>query len=166
MGLQKTNPDYSWEEILVLETSIDDMNPEFYPYVLEMVMSRGALDAYLQPVIMKKGRPGLLLTVLARPRDQDSLLAAIFAETTTLGIRVRREKRVYLARGSITVTTKYGPIRVKVACTGGHPIPGRFKPEYEDCRARAGQHGVPLPVVYNEALLAAEKYGHNKEGGE
>lgn len=148
---------YHWEEITVLETAVDDMNPEFHPYVVEKLLAAGALDAYLQPIIMKKGRPGVLLTVLARPRDADHLLAVIFTETSTLGVRVRTEKRACLARSFLTAQTEYGPVRVKIAYTGDNNTPVRYSPEYEDCRARALERGVPLREVFRAALRVAEK---------
>lgn len=151
------NINYAWEEILVLETAIDDMNPEFYPYITQKLLASGALDTYMQQIIMKKGRPGIMLTVLARPKDLDRIMTEIFAQTSTLGVRVRTEKRAYLPRGSLTVQTEYGPVRVKLAFAESPNAPSQYCPEFEDCRARAEEHGVPLRKVYNAALLAAEK---------
>lgn len=158
---------YTWEEILVLETAIDDMNPEFYPYLIEKLLAEGALDAYLQPIIMKKGRPGVMLTVLAREENRDTMVNAILRETSTLGVRVRSESRACLSRGFVTVTTAHGPVRVKIAYAGNGENPVRFSPEFEDCRARALERGVPVREVYNAALLAAEKVqekGNGRDG--
>lgn len=144
------------EDVLVMETAIDDMNPEFFPHLLDRLLEAGALDAYLQPVVMKKGRVGTMLTVLARENLQDTLLQVIFSETPTLGVRLRTERRACLYRDFITVQTGYGTLRVKLALegTGGRPL--RYAPEYEDCLARAKEHGVPVQSVYRAALLAAE----------
>lgn len=148
---------YVWEEIMVLETAIDDMNPEFYPYLIEKLLTKGALDAYLQPIIMKKGRPGVLLTVLAQKTDHDNILEVIFMETSTLGVRVRTENRAYLNRTSFTVETTYGSVRVKTALTGNSQTV-RCSPEFEDCKSRALEKGVPIREVYNATLLEADKY--------
>ncbi|WP_006524009.1 nickel insertion protein [Desulfoscipio gibsoniae] len=144
------------EEVLVMETAIDDQNPEFFPYLVDRLLEAGALDAYLQPIIMKKGRPGTLLTVLAREDRQDILLQIIFSETSTLGVRLRTERRLCLHRDFITVHTGYGAVRVKLALEepGGAPL--RYAPEFEDCRALALEHRVPVQNVYRAALLAAE----------
>ncbi len=148
---------FCWEEIAVLQTSIDDMNPEIYPHVMERLLAGGALDVYLQPLIMKKGRPGTLLTVLVKNNQQDveRALHEIFRETSTLGVRMRVERRACLARTIFTVQTEYGPVRVKAAFT--EPNRPRYSPEFADCRARSAERSVPLQEVYQAALRAAEK---------
>ena len=150
---------YVREKLLVLETAIDDLNPEFYPYVIDRLLAEGALDAYLKPVVMKKGRPGVMLTVLTRDnnQDMDRVLTVIFSETSTLGVRVRTERRFCLYRGFLTVSTPHGPVRVKTAFTVDDEKPARFKPELEDCKALALKNNIPLQEVYNAALLAAEQ---------
>lgn len=150
---------YTREDVRVLETAIDDMNPEFYPYIIERLLEEGALDAYLKPVIMKKGRPGVMLTVLLRNNNQDTerLLEVILTETTSLGVRVRTEQRFCLHRGFATVQTPYGQVRVKAAFTADSEKPARYVPEFEDCKALAREKGVPLRQVYNAALVAAEQ---------
>jgi uncharacterized protein (TIGR00299 family) protein len=149
---EASDPADSGEETLVLlETNIDDMNPEVYGYVLERLLAAGALDAYLTPVFMKKNRPAVVLSVLCRPVDAASLRALVFAETTTLGIRTQEVTRHCLARSSRIVSTMYGDIRVKVArWTEGE----KAAPEYEDCRRAAEVHSVPLLHVYEVAMLA------------
>lgn len=148
-----TSPTDAEEESLdLLETNIDDMNPELYGYVLERLFATGALDAHLVPVIMKKNRPGVVLSVLCRPEDTARLRSLLFAETTTLGVRRQRVARSCLARESDTVETPYGAVRIKVARWGeGAP---KAAPEYEDCRSAAQAHGVPLRDVYVAALAA------------
>jgi len=145
------------EDVLCLETAIDDMNPEFYPYLLKRLLEAGALDAYLQQIIMKKGRPGVRLAVLARPEQREALQQLIFSETTTLGVRWRIEQRTCLPRKLVTVPTEYGPVQVKLALDEAGGQPRRYAPEFEDCLARAQERHVPLQNVYRAALLAAEK---------
>jgi uncharacterized protein (DUF111 family) len=138
------------EALDLLETTIDDMNPELYGYVLEQLFAEGALDAYLAPVIMKKNRPGVVLSVLCHPDHTSRLRDLLFVETTTLGIRTQRVARHRLQRQTETVTTPYGAVRVKVARWGEGS--SKAAPEYEDCRAAAQAHGVPLRDVYSAAL--------------
>lgn len=143
-------PDTS-ETLLLLETNIDDMNPEVYGYVIERLLAEGALDAYLTPVVMKKSRPGIVLSVLCRPQDEAALRALIFAETTTLGIRSQRVARHALPRTFVEVETPYGAVQVKV-CRWGQTE--KVAPEYEDCRRVAQSAGIPLQEVYQAALAA------------
>lgn len=136
-------------EIAVLRTSIDDMNPELYGWVMERLFGAGALDAFLTQIIMKKGRPGVLLTVLCESAARDALLDVIFRETTTLGVRVSREARSELERWTEKVDTAYGPIQVK---RGRLPDGGvKTAPEYEACRAVAGSRRVPIGIVFEAA---------------
>ncbi|WP_027365281.1 nickel pincer cofactor biosynthesis protein LarC2 [Desulfotruncus alcoholivorax] len=159
-------PSFAWEEINVLETAIDDMNPEFYAYIIEKLLSEGARDAYLQPIIMKKGRPGVLLKVLVHRQNLNQILDIIFTETSTLGVRVRTENRAFLFRDFITVHTQYGPVRVKTACTGDGKKPLRYSPEYEDCKRLAIEKKVPLQDVYTAALVLAKSRNKVKNNGE
>jgi uncharacterized protein (TIGR00299 family) protein len=141
------------EDVAVqLETNIDDMNPEWYGYVADRLMQDGALDVSLTPVFMKKGRPGVLLSVLVEPHRLESALATIFRETTTLGVRVSPVVRRKLERRIEPVETPYGRIRVKVALLGG--AVRSVAPEYDDCRRAAEQHGVALRQVYDAAIAA------------
>jgi pyridinium-3,5-bisthiocarboxylic acid mononucleotide nickel chelatase len=154
---EAASPEDPEEELDLLETSIDDMNPELYGYLFERLFAGGALDATLAPVIMKKNRPGIVVSVLCRPEDAQALRNLLFTETTTLGIRRQRVARSCLARQSETVGTPYGAVRVKVARWGAGAI--KAAPEYEDCRAAAQAHDVPLRVVYAAALAAWESAG-------
>jgi len=129
------------ETITVLEANIDDLNPQVFGYVMDRLLEEGALDAFGIPVQMKKNRPGMLLTVLA--------------ETTTLGVRSREERREVLARKLITVSTRWGDIRLKVASMNGTIT--NYAPEYEDCRRIAIEHHVPLKNVMQEAMQAYMK---------
>lgn len=140
------------EEISLLETNIDDLNPQLYQHLQEELLSRGALDVYLTPVQMKKSRPGVLLTVLAQPGDEDSLCTLIFRETSTLGIRVRRVKRKKISRRTVEVNTPYGKVKVKVGEWEGKVM--NISPEYEDCREIARAHHLPLKKVMELAKAA------------
>jgi uncharacterized protein (TIGR00299 family) protein len=140
------------DTVTVLEANLDDMSPEVFAYVMERTLEAGALDVFATPVQMKKGRPGMLLTVLAKPGDTAALTKLIFAETTTLGVRRREEKRAVLARRWEEVGTPWGKVRMKIANLNG--AVANFAPEYEDCRRLAGEHHVPLKQVMQEAMAA------------
>ncbi len=130
---------------VLLETNIDDMTPEIYGYLIERLLEAGARDAFLTPVIMKKGRPGIQLTVLADPNKETELTELIFSETTTLGIRRLPVQRHTLERRTDTVQTPYGPVRVKIADIGGKQ---RITPEYDDCARIAREKQIPILDVY------------------
>jgi len=138
------------ESISILEANVDDMTPQLFGYVMERALQDGALDVFATSVQMKKNRPGMLLTVLCRPEDTPRLTRLLFAETTTLGVRMREEKRARLARRHLTVTTRWGEIRMKVANLNGSI--SNYAPEYEDCRRIAEQHRIPLKAVMQEAV--------------
>jgi uncharacterized protein (TIGR00299 family) protein len=138
------------EEISILEANVDDMTPQVFGYVMERTLAAGALDVFGTAVQMKKNRPGMLLTVLCRPEDSRGLTQLIFAETTTLGVRMRKEKRAVLARRHVTIQTKWGDIRMKLANLNGSV--SNYAPEYEDCRRIAEQQHVPLKAVMQEAV--------------
>jgi hypothetical protein len=141
----------SEETISVLEASLDDLNPQVYGYVMDRLLAEGALDAFGAAVQMKKNRPGMLLTVLCRPEDSARLAQLIFQETTTLGVRHREERRCALQRKWVTVATRWGEVRMKLASMNGTIT--NYAPEYEDCRRIAAEHHVPLKAVMQEANL-------------
>jgi uncharacterized protein (TIGR00299 family) protein len=140
----------SRETMTVLEANLDDLSPQVFGYVMNRLLEAGALDVFSTPVQMKKNRPGILLTVLAKPEDGDKLSQIIFTETTTLGVRRREESREVLARKWQTVTTRFGDVRIKLASLNGTVT--NYAPEYEDCRRIATEHRVPLKTVMQEAL--------------
>ena len=140
----------SSETISVLEANLDDLNPQVFGYVVDRLFADGALDVFAVPVQMKKNRPGMLLTVLSKPEDAQELTRIIFTETSTLGVRRRDEQRQTLARNWITVSTRWGDVRLKVASMNGTVT--NYAPEYEDCRKIAAQHHVPLKSVMQEAM--------------
>jgi uncharacterized protein (TIGR00299 family) protein len=133
------------ERVLVLETHIDDMNPELYEPLMAGLFAAGALDVALSPIQMKKNRPGVRLTVVAPPAAREGLLARLFVDSTTLGVRLMEVERVAARRWQETVETPYGPLTVKVMEYGGQR---RVMPEYEACRRLSEQHGLPLIEVY------------------
>jgi pyridinium-3,5-bisthiocarboxylic acid mononucleotide nickel chelatase len=140
----------SRETISVLEANLDDLNPQVFGYVMDRLLEEGALDVFGMPVQMKKNRPGMVLTVLCKPENVAELADLIFAETTTLGIRQREEQRQVLARKWITVTTRWGDVRMKIASMNGTVT--NYAPEYEDCRRIAAEHRVALKLVMQEAV--------------
>src|SRR5580700_11230675 len=140
------------DRITVLEVNLDDLSPQVLAYAMERLLAEGALDVFSVPVQMKKSRPGALLTVLTKMEDADRLTKTIFAETTTLGVRRRVEERQILSRRWETVTTTWGPVRIKIANLNGSI--SNYAPEYEDCRALAEAHHVPLKEVMQEAVQA------------
>ena len=140
---------YLEDEVVQIETNVDDMSGEWFGYLAETLMAKGALDVTMIPATMKKGRPGTLVSVLVRSDRTDDAVATLFRETTTLGLRIRPTRRLMLHRRTDTVQTPYGPIRVKVAMHGGS-VRGAA-PEYEDCRAAATRADVPLQAVMSAA---------------
>jgi pyridinium-3,5-bisthiocarboxylic acid mononucleotide nickel chelatase len=138
------------EEITVLEANVDDMTPQVFGYVMEQALQNGALDAFGTPVQMKKSRPGMLLTVLCRTEDSQKLTRLILVETTTLGVRMRKESRAALTRRHVSVRTKWGEVRMKLANLNGSI--SNYAPEYEDCRQIAKEQKVPLKTVMQEAI--------------
>jgi uncharacterized protein (TIGR00299 family) protein len=134
--------------VSVIEANIDDATPQVLGYALDRLMEAGALDASLSPLQMKKNRPGSLLRVVARPEDQERLAQIVFAETSTLGLRIYPAERRVEERRIVQVETPFGAVRVKVSAHGA------FAPEYEDCRAIAARTGTPLPQVLAAAHAA------------
>lgn len=139
---------------VLLEANLDDMNPEVFGYLFERLLEAGARDVYVTAVLMKKGRPGHLLSVLTDPGRLEAIADLVLAETTTLGVRYHEVDRRLLERSSATVATAYGPVRLKVAAIGALR---RFAPEYDDCAAVARSRGVPILTVYAAAIAAARQ---------
>jgi len=145
------------DRVTVLEANLDDLSPQVLAYAMERLLAEGALDVFSVPVQMKKNRTGALLTVLAKPEDAERLTKLMFAETSTLGVRRREEMRRVLERRWETVQTTWGPVRIKIANMNG--TVSNYAPEYEDCRALAEAHRVPLKVVIQDAARAYAKAG-------
>jgi pyridinium-3,5-bisthiocarboxylic acid mononucleotide nickel chelatase len=134
--------------VSVLEANIDDLNPQVLAYATERLLEFGALDVTLQPIIMKKGRAGHLLRVIAKPEDREALAQMVFAETSTLGVRVYSAERRVQSRTWTDVETQYGNVRMKVSSEGN------YAPEYEDCRRLAKETGIALKQIIAEANFA------------
>jgi len=140
--------DCIYDEALVIETNIDDMNPENYDYIMEQLLSKGALDVFLTPVIMKKGRPGVNISVLTPADNEDDIRDIIFNSSSTIGYRKYSVSRNVLKRETGTIETRYGTIRVKSSYFMGKKV--RIKPEYEDCKRLALEKNVGISEIYNE----------------
>jgi uncharacterized protein (TIGR00299 family) protein len=132
------------DSVVVLEANIDDMSPQHYELATERMFAAGALDVWLTPITMKKGRPAITLSAMAAPDDEHAVARAMLTETTTLGVRVRTERRHVLPRTAATVETPYGAVRVKHAGTNGET---RTRAEYDDLVRIARERNLPLPEV-------------------
>lgn len=139
------------DEVEITECNIDDMNPEMYDYIMELLFNKGALDVYLTPIIMKKGRPAVKLNVIYTKEKSEEIREIILTQTTTLGIRKYKAHRDILKRDFVKVKTKYGEITVKNAYYKGKKI--KSKPEYEDCKRAALENKVSINDVYSEVAL-------------
>lgn len=152
IGQSETAPPLGIDSVTVLETALDDLNPQITAHVAEQALQNGALDVMLTPVVMKKGRPGTLLTVLCDPDKVLALESLILRETSTLGIRIRQEQRSCLSRTHQTVRTPFGDIRIKRGLLAQEEL--NATPEFEDCRTAATAHNVPVKQVIQSAIAA------------
>ena len=141
------------ERVMVIEANIDDMTPEALAYAAETILEAGALDVFITPVVMKKGRPGHLLTVLSDLNALDNLCRKTLTETTSIGVRVHESARTVLARKIRKVKTRFGAIRVKDVFLDGSLL--RSAPEYEDCKKAARKYKKPITIVMLEAEKAS-----------
>lgn len=158
VGLEESSPIGDREpggSEVVVECNIDDMNPEIYSFVTELLFEEGALDVFLVPVIMKKGRPGTILTVITTRDRVERIVDIILRETTTLGVRIHDVARRKAKRESISVRTEFGEVRVKVGRFAGRVV--NVAPEYEDCKRVAKEQGIALKAVYDEARRLAHE---------
>jgi pyridinium-3,5-bisthiocarboxylic acid mononucleotide nickel chelatase len=146
--LGETTPADEALVVTVIEANIDDLNPQVLAWSAERLLDAGALDVTIEPIIMKKGRPGNLLRVIAKPEDREMLAQQVFAETSTLGVRIYTAERRVRARTFVEVDTPYGKVNVKVSSEGD------FAPEYEDCRKLAEASGAPLKQIIAEATYS------------
>lgn len=152
-----TSNEAGWQEesMLVIETNIDDMNPELYDFVLDRLFAAGARDVFLSPIQMKKNRPGTLLRVIAEPEDRDTLAQIILRETSTIGVRFYPVGRIILKRRSETLKTRYGNIKVKVVEEPDGTR--RLGPEYDDLKRIATAKKIPLRLLYDEVVRSSKK---------
>ncbi len=139
--------------VTVIETNIDDMNPQVYEYVMEKLLVNGAVDVFFTQIVMKKGRPGIKLTVLCKEEEKEKLIKIIIGETTSIGLRFYKAQRRVMKRRIGPVNTKFGKIKVKISAL--HDDKLRITPEYEDCKKIAKKLGIPIMEVMQEAQRAS-----------
>ena len=151
------------DEATLIETNIDDMNPQFYAPLIEKLIAAGALDAWLTPIIMKKGRPAITVAALAPPEQAEALAALIIEETTTLGVRLTTTERRKAAREFATVTTPWGDVRVKLKRWRGIVVAA--VPEYDDCLALSTDTGLPIATIHAAATREAAVLIEGGAGG-
>jgi uncharacterized protein (TIGR00299 family) protein len=145
-----------WDSpVTVIETNVDDMNPQIYGYFAERALASGALDVFSAPVQMKKNRPGQLVTILSEPENVARLIDLIFSETTTIGVRTYDVRRKTLDRELIPVETPLGAVRMKISRMNGTIL--NATPEYEDCQRIAAERGIPLKQVIAAAAFEFQK---------
>jgi len=150
----KTLPErFESDSVLVIETSIDDMNPEVLGYTMERLFAKGALDVCLYPVYMKKNRPGTMLQVLCPDDRKDAIIDCILTETTSLGVRYYESHRQKLKREEILVETSFGPVQVKKILAPSGLV--RIIPEFEVCKKIALDRKIPIQRVYDVILKEA-----------
>jgi pyridinium-3,5-bisthiocarboxylic acid mononucleotide nickel chelatase len=154
---------YQIEQVAVVETSIDDMNPELYDYLIHKMLDMGAHDVFLTPLQMKKNRPGTMVTVICVPDNVGKFSDFLMRETTTIGLRWRVDNRIKARRTTREVQTKYGTIKFKVAQVGDSAI--NVSPEYEDCKRVAIEKKVPLKEVIEEVRAAALRIDFTDQSG-
>ena len=143
------------DEVTVIETNIDNMNPEFYPHIMDRLLQQGALDVTLTPITMKKGRPAVKLTILSDLPQRDRLIQTLFEESTTIGLRFYQAQRKKLAREIKLIETRYGPMRVKLGYLDGRLC--QVSPELADCQEGADKLGVPIKELYEEVKATARR---------
>jgi uncharacterized protein (TIGR00299 family) protein len=144
------------EKVVIIETNIDDMNPQFYDYIIEKLLAMNVLEVFLTPILMKKNRPGTLLTVIGPSEKRPAITEFLLKETTTLGLRWREEERAKTEREILTQETRYGKIRFKLAKWEGRVV--NISPEYEDCKRLAFKKGVPLKDIFEEAKRLTTRF--------
>ena len=144
---------YEEDVVSLIQTNIDDMNPEFYEHIADRLFNEGALDVFLTPIQMKRTRPATMLSVITDQEKTEKMLELIFDETTTLGVRISKIKRRKLNREGRKVATKYGKIEVKIGKLDG--MVKNISPSYEECRKIATRLNIPLKKIYQEAKQTA-----------
>ena len=143
------------DTVMQIETNLDDVNPQTYEHIMERLFRSGALDVTLTPVIMKRGRPGIVLTCLVAHAGLDAMLEVLFEETTALGVRVQEVARHILPRRFTSVKIRGGTVRIKIAAVDETST--KAAPEYVDCKRIAERTGRPVKAILEEAVLAYAK---------
>ena len=134
----------------IIEANIDDMNPEFYGLLFDKFFTAGAVDVFLSPIIMKKGRPANKLTVLSPPKEVDSIVEIFFKETTSIGLRINWVEKRFLPREIVEVETPWGDVKAKACYLDGEMV--NLAPEFEDCKSLSQKTGVPIKRIYQSIL--------------
>jgi uncharacterized protein (TIGR00299 family) protein len=162
--LSRSGPDSgrARDTVTQIETNLDDVNPQTYEHIVQKLFDRGALDVTLTPVIMKRGRPGIVLTALAPPCGVDPLLDVLFSETTALGVRVQEIARLILPRRFESVKVRGGTVRIKIGAVDRATT--KAAPEYLDCKRIAEATGRPVKAILEEAVMAYAKSRRAKKG--
>jgi NCAIR mutase (PurE)-related protein len=150
--LPSTGYRLSPDAVTILEANLDDLNPQVYDHVMDRLFAAGALDVTLTPIQMKKNRPAVTLSVICEPERVEAMAEVVFAETSTLGLRMSRWERICLERDWVRAETPWGPVRVKIGRRNGRVL--TRTPEYDDCKRIAQEAGVPLKEVQAAALAA------------
>jgi hypothetical protein len=150
MDEEKHDQDEETKEAYLIECNIDDMNPEMYESAVEMLFEKGALDVYLTPIIMKKSRPAVTISIICDSEHRRGIEEALWLRTTTFGLRMNKISKHMLKRDISTVTTKYGPLSVKNGYLRGDRI--KWKLEYEDAKRLAKEKGVSIKAIYDSLL--------------
>lgn len=140
---------YFSENLIKIETNLDDLNPEVYPYLIELLLDQGALDVWLTPIIMKKGRPATILTIICREETKEVLIRSFFRETTTLGIRIENFERLSIKRELVKLQTEFGELTFKKRFDPDLNS-FEFKPEVRECIEIAKNSGVPLIKILSK----------------
>jgi uncharacterized protein (TIGR00299 family) protein len=147
-GSKRVTEDVEEEEAVMLECNLDDMNPERYTHVMDLLFEAGAADVFIIPIVMKKSRPGHMLSVLCNSDSVDKMKEILFTETSSIGLREHTLRKSMLRREMVMVSTKYGEIEVKRSFFNGRVV--NEKPEFEQCRKLAREHGVTLEEISTE----------------
>ena len=155
MMIGKTIGGFATDELIEIAANIDDLNPQIYDHLSERLFAEGARDVSFTPIVMKKGRPAIMLTVLAEAALRERVASVIFRETSTIGLRFHPVGRLKLERKTIEVPTRFGPIRVKASGVDGETL--TLSPEYDDCHKAALAANAPLKLVMEEAQQAARQ---------
>jgi uncharacterized protein (DUF111 family) len=148
--IRKKNSDLTTESAILLECNIDDMNPEHFEYLLDLLFKKGVHDAWFTPIIMKKSRPATTVSVLCRPESAESLKGVLFTNTTTIGLREYSISKSILQREERVIKTQFGPVRIKECFYKGKSI--QLKPEFDDCKALADKHQVSIKEIETAVL--------------
>lgn len=149
----RASDDFERDEIVVLETNVDNMTGEALGWLMDRLLAAGALDVAYSPLQMKKNRPATLLTILARPDEAERLAGILLRESGTLGVRMHRSERIKAGRREEEIDTPLGPVRVKLKLVAGQVVAA--SPEYDDCRVLADRAGIPLEAVVAQVTHAA-----------